>query len=100
MEVVGWETRSQLTCGECLGRCRKKAIIPPCDWKCDFPGLLPENGPAYELLRKLGGALFDGWGGVNLANARELAAALGHPWDQEMAEKILAGAAAIQANNK
>jgi hypothetical protein len=57
-----------------------------------MPGLWEENFPVWEVLQTVGAALFDGWGGINLSNAKEAALGLGHAWDKEMIQKIIAAA--------
>jgi hypothetical protein len=72
---------------------RRESELPPpdCD-TCDLPVLMHGNGPAWEVIQAAGPALCDGMGGINLANARVAAAALGYPWDREMLVKVMAWA--------
>lgn len=63
---------------------------------CEYPGLLLTNLPAWEVIQTTGATLFDGWGGVHLANARETCEALGYVWNQVMIRKVAAAAAALR----
>lgn len=89
---MGWPRQAKLTCDECRDFYRKRQRPPPCDTHCNMPGLVEENFPVWEVLQTVGGALFDGWGGINLDNAESVARGLGHPWDKEMIQKIIAAA--------
>lgn len=62
---------------------------------CDFPGVLLTNLAAWEVIQATGAALFDGFGGLNLSNARLVCEARGYPWDQAMLTKIIRTAAAL-----
>jgi hypothetical protein len=61
---------------------------PPCG-VCSYPGLWPENLEAYQLFMISRHALVDGFGGVNLANAKIVAEAMGFVWDAFFMRKVL-----------
>ena len=53
------------------------------------------NLPAWAVIQTTGPAMFDGFGGINLTNARLVCEALGHPWDRAMISRITAAAGAM-----
>jgi len=53
------------------------------------------NLEAWEVIQATGAALFDGFGGLNLSNARLVCEARGHSWDRAMLTKIIRTAAAL-----
>ncbi len=70
-------------------------MLPPNCPGCSYPGILLANLPAWEVLQITGSAMFDGMGGLQLASAREVAAALGHPWERGLIKKIIRAAAVM-----
>lgn len=65
--------------------------LPPISCaECDYPGLLTANLDAWELYHEAHQVLFDGLGGVNLGNVRQVADGLGLDWDHELVRKLLA----------
>lgn len=72
---------------------------PPDCAACDAPPILEENHLALAVLNATGAALFDGWGGVRLENAKLMAEALGVEWDYDLAAKLLAAAQALREDS-
>ncbi len=60
---------------------------PDCD-ACDGAHLAEANQAAWDTFWAVADLLGDGWGGVNLDNARLAAQALGHEWDEGMLARI------------
>jgi len=81
-----------MDCASCPEIRRELGKGPPDCAACDYPGLAPGNLAAWEVIQTAGPSLIDGWGGVNLANARQAAEALGYAWDRELLLKIMAWA--------
>jgi hypothetical protein len=101
MEVVRWQRVHKIVCqgGPDQPGCaemRAELELGPADCAaCDFPGLLLSNLAAWEVIQATGTALFDGFGGLNLSNAREVCESRGHAWDRAMLTKIIRTAAAL-----